>query len=460
MLKKKGKFRQRFDFGGIHFISLYPQTLYNMRGVLHYIWKNRLLPKKGLQTTEGKSIRIISCGGEGEKENIFYNARIAIDDKEWCGDVIIHHRSSDWEKEERHSSDTNTNIILHVTAENNCEKLRRHGEAITQLCLRVPDDLEQEFECAQQHSGCMSCSNMLERMKDVEINGYLSRLLIERIEEKAENIQKTFSECKGRWDETLFKTIVRSYGFGIQSDQFEKLAKILDMNALGKHRNNLLQVEAIMFGQAGLLEEESIPHYYRAEALRSEYYREVLQEYRFLKNKFNLKSLDYKEWGNGNAAPHVRIARIAALFCQKQVSISSILSCNTIEEYRSMIDCTLVGYWQNHTCLGSTATVGNGSMRANQMDIIIINAIIPLLYIYGKHRNDCNACCKAEELLHNLRSEENSIIRKWKERGLEIKCAADSQAVLQLERRYCRMQNCAACRFAYYYIKERMAEEQ
>ena len=101
------------------------------------------MPRKGLQTTEGKSIRIISCGGEGEKENIFYNAKIAIDDREWCGDVIIHHRSSDWEKEERHSSDTNTNIILHVTAENNCEKLRRHGETITQQCLRVPDDLEQ-----------------------------------------------------------------------------------------------------------------------------------------------------------------------------------------------------------------------------------------------------------------------------------------------------------------------------
>lgn len=431
-----------------------------MKGVLHYIWKNRLLPKNGLQTTEGESIRIISSGSEGEKENIFHNARIMIGDKEWCGDVIIHHRSSDWEKENSLDSVSNTNIILHITAENNCEKLRHHGETICQLRLKLPDNLEQEFACAQQHTRHLPCCNILERMKKIEINSYLSRLLIERIEEKAGNIQQTFSECRGRWDETLFKTIVRSYGFGIQSDMFEKLAKTLDMNALGKHRNNQLQVEAIMLGQAGLLEEESIPHYYRAEAQRSRYYKEVLQEYRFLKNKFNLKSIDYREWGNGNATPHVRIARIAALYCQKQITVSGILSCNTTEEYRSMIECSLGEYWQSHTCLGGTATIGNGSMKPNQKDIIIINAIIPLLYIYGKHRKNSTACSKAEELLHNLRGEENSIIRKWKERGLAIKCAADSQAVLQLERKYCRMHNCAACRFAYHYIKERVTECQ
>lgn len=429
-----------------------------MEGVLHYIWKNRLLPKEHLQTTDGENVRIIDCGNEGEKSNVFYNARIIIGDKEWCGNVILHNRSSDWEKEDDPDSNANSNIILHVTAENNCDTLRRHGEAICQLCLKLPENLEHELICAMRHAQCLPCSKKFKLIKEIEIKSYLSRLLVERIEEKSENIMRTFSECKGRWDETLFKTIARSFGFGIQSAVFEKWAKILDMNALGKHRNNQIQVEAIMLGQAGLLEKESIPYYYRKDALQSEYYKKIHREYMFLKNKFNLQSIDYIEWGSGMATPHVRIARIAALYCRKRTEISSILSCNTISEYRSMIDTSLEGYWQNHTCLGSTMTVGNGYMKPYQTDIIIINAIIPLLYIYGKHRNDSHACSKAEDLIHSLKGEENSIVKKWRERGLVINCAADSQAILQLERKYCRMQNCTNCRFAYHYIRNRLAE--
>ena len=429
-----------------------------MEGVLHYIWKNRLLPKKELQTTDGENLRIISCGSESEKENVFHNARIIIGDKEWCGDVIMHHKSSDWEKELTAHIGASSNIILHVTLENNCERLRQHGETVSQLCINLPEGLEKEFATSIEHAQCLPCCSMLEKMKGIEISSYLSRLLVERIEEKANNIMQTFSECQGRWDETLFKTIVRSFGFGLQSDLFEKFAKILNMNALGKHSNNLQQIEAILFGQAGLLEEESIQYYYRAEAQHSEYYRSICQEYKFLKNKFNLESIDYREWGNGSASPHVRIARIAQLYFMKKISISGILTCNTINEYRSMLECYLEGYWQNHTCFGSTETIGNGCMRPQQTDVIIINAIIPILYIYGKHRNDCNACSKAEDLLHNLKGEENSIIRKWRERGLAVNCAADSQAIIQLERKFCRMHNCARCRFTYHYIKKRLAE--
>ena len=428
-----------------------------MKGVMHYIWRNRLLPKSKLVTTNGEEIHIIDCGKECETENLFQNARIRIGNREWIGNVILHHKSSDWEKELRENKAVCGNIILHVTLENDCERLRKHGEAVHQLCISYPQELDEEFDGALCHNRRLPCETVLPGQSSINIHSYLSRLLIERIEEKANAIEKTYALCDRRWEETLLKIIIRSFGFGIQGDVFEEWAKVLDISALGKHRDNLMQIEAIMFGQAGLLNEESIPYYYRTQALTSEYYKRLANEYKFLKNKFGLKEIEHKAWGTGCATPHVRIARIAALYWQRSLDLSSIAACETITGYYKLLDTTLHGYWSNHACFGGTETIGCGNMRQRQLDVIIINAIIPILYIYGKHRNDSGLCGKAEELLYQLKSEENSIVRKWKDKGIAIECAADSQAILQLDRRYCRSHNCTKCRFAYYYLKDRIA---
>ena len=429
-----------------------------MKGVIHYIWKNRLLPKGKLFTTDGECIYIIDCGTESdEEENTFCNARIKIGDNEWSGNVVLHYKSSDWEKQLHRGTQNYSNVILHVTMENDCEALRHHGEAIKQLCIECPQGLEREFADARHHSKCLPCATALAQVETVKLHGYLSRLLAERIEEKATIIRRTFAECNGLWDDTLLKTIIRSFGFGIQSTIFEEWARTLDTNALGKHRDNPMQVEAIICGQAGLLDGKSIPYCYRNNALNSEYYKGLVREYKFLKHKFNLKSIDYKHWGNGSITPHVRIARIASLFCRGKLDFSAITACNTATDYYRLLDNAPGGYWSNHTCFGGTETYGNGSMKQRQLDIIIINAIIPILYIYGKNRNESALCNKAEDLLHQLKCEENSIIKKWKEKGVAIECAADSQAILQLEHRYCRLNNCVGCRFAYHYIKEKIA---
>ena len=426
-----------------------------MKGLINYLWRNRMLPKTGMHTAKGEELRIASYGHESE-ENIFTDVAIVLGDKELHGNVAIFEADTAKVSDNglKHRIDGQT--VLLVTA-GECCIAKAPNEAVAILHLRIPDGLEKEFAEAMQHTQCLPCYDAFGSIDSINRNSFLSRLLIERIEEKGNSILQTFTECNGRWDDTLMKTIIRSFGFGIQSEVFEKWARILDFNALGKHRDNLLQVEAIMFGQAGVLEEDSIPYYYRKEALDNSYYKELTREYRFLKNKFGLKEIHYSEWKRGNTTPHVRIARIAALYSRKSTGISNIISCNTAAEYYSIIDTSLEGYWSNHICFGSTETTGNGGMKQRQMDVIIINAVVPILYIYGKHRNDVAICNKAEEQLHLLKCEENSIIKKWLGRGIAMECAADSQAILQLEKRYCRTCNCTECRFAYHYIKERIA---
>ena len=346
------------------------------------------------------------------------------------------------------------------------EYLTRHGLikeplAIDNGRLRtiIPGELIDEFDAALQHRESFPCAGAITELADIQYHGYLSRLLTERIEEKGTIIERVFTQCGQRWDDTLLKVAIRSFGFGIQSQIFDEWASILDTQALGKHKDNPLQTEAIFFGQAGLLDDESIPYYYRDNAVKSSYYNELKREYRFLSNKFGLKSMDYRMWNCGNFTPHLRIARIAALYRLDRLTISNITSANTLTDIYRLFSHSLDGYWQNHTCFGGTETTGNGCMRQKQVDVIIINSIVPMLYIYGKRRKEEGFCGMAEDLLHQIEPEENGIIKRWREQGIKAECAADSQALLQLSRSYCKCKNCIDCPFAVHYIKKRLEEK-
>lgn len=428
-------------------------NILSMKNIIYYIWKNRLFPYSGLQTTSGEKLYVIDNGESNEGKDVFCNAKIRIGSKTWVGNVVLHNQSSDWEYEISKNSSCTENVILHVTMENDCSVLRKHGEEIHQLCIGYPDNLKNELCLTEYKKANLPCAHAVSRIEDVKLHSILSRLLVERIEEKAKQIETTYEKCEKRWEETLFKTLIKSFGFGIHSQLFEELANILNFQALGKHHDNALQVEAIFFGQAGLLNDLSIPYFYREFATKSNYYNELKKEYMFLEKKFNLKSMDYKAWESSSSAPHLRIARLATIFHSNKFNMSNIAECNTIKELREIIETPLHGYWYNHTCFGGTETFGNGKMKERQTDIIIINAIAPVLYVYGKHRKEYALCGKAEEYLHTLKCEENSIVRRWREEGIKVDCAADSQALLHLKKSYCSCNRCLECQFAYIYIK-------
>lgn len=429
-----------------------------MKSILHYIWKNKLIPKDFATTPDGEKIEVIQVGeASGTDSNLFCNARIKIGDRIWSGNVILHSKSSDWEPEIRKCGEASyRNVILHVTADNNVDTMRRHGECIPQLVLRLPDVLSDEYREAAEQRSLLPCHKHLSAMNGLKMHSYMSRLLSERIEEKSMYIERIHELCDKKWEQTLFKLMVRNFGFGLQGDTFEEWGKILDMQAMAKHRDNKLQIEAMFFGQAGLLDENTIPQYYRNDALNSDYYKNLLREYRFLSAKFNLRSINGTKWRFGNTTPHIRIARLAALYTDSRITLSNIASCNTNSEMQSLLQSGLQGYWYNHTQFGSTETEGTPPMRASQLDLIIINTIVPILYAYGKHRKDRELCDKAERILHTLRSEDNNIVRRWRQKGVTIECAADSQAIIQLQKAYCNKYNCIACHLAYTYIKEEL----
>ena len=409
----------------------------NKKAILHYIWKYRMVAHDKLQTQSGKDIEIINLGTEDCGSHIFRNAHIKINGCERSGNICI----------EPAECDENTALSI-ISSGSIC-----HTDPDSTLRIETSKLFEDEFlaiTCGKQ-----PCEETINETSTLHINSYLSRLLIERIEDKARRITATHTLSDKRWEETLFRTLARNFGFGIQGDAFEKWASILDLTALGKHRDNLLQIEAVFFGQAGLLESDSIPEYYRVEAERTPYYTELKKEYKFLSAKFNLQQADHTIWrSGGNSTPHLRIARLAAMYHKSTVSISSIAECDTLDELKRLLQTPLTGYWSNRSHFGGTTTTGKPeTISTKHLHLLIINTIVPILYSYGKHRKDTALCSKAEDHLHLLPPEDNGIIRGWEKMGIHAKCAADSQALIQLKKEYCNKKRCLDCQFAYRHLK-------
>lgn len=403
------------------------------RDILHYIWKYRMVAHDKLYTPSGKNIEILNIGEEDG--NIFRNGCVRIDGCEREGSILV----------EPAESDGNAALCI-VSPESPFPT-----DPDATLVIEPGKHFEDEFLAII--CGKRPCEETINATDTLHTNSYLSRLLIERIEEKARRITATHNLSDKRWEETLFRTLARNFGFGIQGEAFEQWASILDLTALGKHRDNLMQIEAVFFGQAGLLETESIPEYYRVEAERTPYYTELRKEYRFLATKFNLQQVDHKIWG-GSGTPHLRIARLAAMYHKGNVTLSGIAECDTLDELKRLLQTPIGGYWSNRTHFGGTTTTAKPeSISTKHLHLLIINTIVPILYSYGKHRKDNNLCNKAEDHLHLLPPEDNGIIRTWEKMGLHANCAADSQALIQLKKEYCNKKRCLDCQFAYRHLK-------
>lgn len=412
----------------------------NKRALLHYIWKYRLPENAVLKTCNGKKIEVFSIG-ESSNGSHFKNGHITIDNEELHGDIVIEPEEGD---------NVNANAVLCIASPHNiAAKTYKHI-----LHIEACKEFEQKF--AAVAAGRFDCHEEIANCDSLHTNSYLSRLLSERMEDKAGRIAATHLIGDKRWEETLFRTLVRNFGFGIQGDAFEKWAETLNLTILGKHRDNLLQIEAIFFGQAGLLEKESIADYYRTEAERTPYYNELKREYKFLTAKFGLQQTDYNIWrGCGNSMPHTRIARLAAMYHKGDVTLSNIAECTTLDELKRLLQTPLNGYWSNHSSFGSTSSIGKPeTISTKHLNLFIINTIAPILYAYGKHRKEETLCSKAEDFLHKLPVEDNGIIRGWEKIGLHVHCAADTQALIQLKKEYCNKKRCTECMFAYQHLRK------
>ena len=409
---------------------------------LHYIWKYRLFDNKILFTANNEKLEIIKPGEHNTDGGPdFHNARIKIGNTIWAGNVEIHIDASDWEKHKHHKDKSYDNIILHVVYNNNYTALRKNNEPIPVLEIRdiIPNHINKKYNSLFKNRNWIPCQLLIKQCDTVIVTSWLERLLVERLERKSENIIKLLKQYKNNWEQTFYIHLAKNFGFSLNAEPFEMLAKSTPLKSIIKQSNNLFQLEALLFGQSGLIRKSS----------QEKYENDLMNEYLFLQQKFNLKPVEGHLWKflrlHPSGFPTIRIAQFASLLHKASHLFSSILEAKKIHDIELLFDTNCSEYWLTHYVFGKPSPNRSKKLGKASIDIILINTVIPFLFVYGIIKKEDKYREKALRFLEQLEGEKNSIVTRWKLLGIPVKTASNTQALLELKNNYCNNKLCLNC---------------
>ncbi len=426
----------------------------DMEKLLHFAWLHHLLPAAGLRTEEGERIEVIDPGVHNfDAGPDFFNAKVKIGGTLWVGNVEMHERASDWARHGHAADPAYDNVILHVCSRLDAQACTSSGRHLPQTVLPVPDMVCERYEELLAEEAYPPCYRVLGKLPSVVTHGWLSALTVERLEEKTQRVENWLARTGNDWEKAFFVTLARNFGFGVNAEAFEEWAATVPLPAVGKHRDNAFQVEAIFLGQAGLLTDDATD-----EERRDEYFLRLQNEYLYLAHKFSLSPMPSARWRflrlRPQNFPHIRLSQLVTLYCRGKLDFSQLLDARTPEATRALFQTEATPYWTTHYTFGAAHKPHTKALQAASLDLLLINTAAPMLFAYGKHHHDEALSERAFTLLESVRPEQNFITRSWERAGLRAENAADSQALIQLRRHYCERKDCLRCRFGCEYLRE------
>lgn len=419
-----------------------------------------MLPLGTLTTTDGLAVEVIDTGLQNTDAGPdFFNAKVKIDGTVWVGNVEIHEKSSYWKAHGHDRDAAYDNVVLHVATVVDADVVTSEGRRVAQVLMDVPPEVARNYEALLSEDRYPPCRAVIPRLDRLTTHSWMSRLVAERMERKTADIAARVERCGGSWEEALFVTMARTFGFGVNGDAFERWAGGGWLQAAAHHRDDLFQVEALFFGQAGLLAPGSMPARYREAAAEDGYFGKLKAEYEYLSHKFGLRAMDGGEWKfmrmRPQNFPYIRLSQLANLYHSRRSDLSRLAECATADDMRRLLRTEATPYWQEHYVFGAPSRRARKALSAASLDVIIINTALPVLFAYGRHRMDESLCSRSLDMLAQLKAENNHITRLWAECGLQAENAADSQALIQLKREYCDRKDCLRCRIGYEYLRKK-----
>jgi len=409
--------------------------------LLHFIWKYQYFNKNYLETLRGEPLDIIFPGNYNVNQGAdFSEAIIKIGTIILAGNIELHVKASDWQKH-HHSTDSNySNIILHVVWEADMEIFDLFSNPIPTLELQtlVPKLLITRYEQLMKDTASIPCSKYLPVLNELGWIKWKESLALGRMLDKAARVEDLFTASNNHWEEVFWWVLASAFGSKVNAELFENVAKSLPVNLLARHKNQLHQLEALLLGQANLLEADF-----------EESYPVLLQkEYRFLQKKYKLKKISFSahflRMRPANF-PTIRLAQLAMLIYQSKHLFATLKDIEGIQEVKKLFDITCNDYWHYHYTPEEITSYKPKHIGKQMIDIVIINAVVPVLFAYGKVNGEETVKTKALQWLSDLRPESNSIITGWEKSGITCKNALESQALLQLQQHYCNQKKCLQC---------------
>lgn len=419
---------------------------------LHFIWRYKRFDISNLQTIDALPIEIIDGGEYNTNAGPdFFNAKLKIGGVLWAGNIEMHLKASDWLLHQHEKDKVYDSVILHVVLDADCKIFRKNGEEIPCLEMRplIKENLVGIYQKIEHNAHWIPCQHHYFQVSEISKELWFSRVLVERLEQKTEYIEAQLFDSQYAWEEIFYQNVAKNFGVKINEQPFAMLAMTLPLTTIAKHKNNLLQVEALVFGQAGLLENIEF---------KDDYPKQLQKEYQFLKQKFNLKPLETSLWKFSRlrpaSFPTIRLAQFAKLLHQSVHLFSKIIDTEDIEALSEFFSIELENYWLNHYRFDKESKLIKKHFGKDAIHLILINCVAPFLFIYGKIKKEEKYKERAIKLLESLPPEKNSIIDRWKELGEAVNDAAKSQSLLQQKRRYCDQKKCLECAIGVAILKQ------
>ncbi len=417
---------------------------------LHYVWKFKRFEGKQLATTKGAPVSIINFGQHNYNAGPdFLNARVKIGDTLWAGNIEIHVNASDWSKHNHQNDDAYNNVILHVVYSADEEAYTNSGAQLPVLELqkRIDSSLYSNYKKFLRSKHWVPCQQQVEQLGRFIVNSWLDRLTIERLERKTTTITAMLASTKCDWNEVFYRVLARNFGFKINAHQFEMLAAALPLKYLQKQKNSLLCLEALLFGQAGMLSDQH----------KDAYPVRLAKEYQFLQQKYQLTPINKSTWKflrlRPNNFPTIRIAQLAKLLYNSTGLFAQVMEISHIENLFHLFNVEANDYWETHFTFGKPSKRKLKQLGRAAIENIIINTIVPFLFVYGKEKRRDEYCERAIHLLEQLAAEKNNIVARWSELGVRAENAFQSQALIELKNEYCSRKKCLNCNIGIFLLK-------
>lgn len=409
---------------------------------LHYIWKYKKFDASNLKTINGDGITLVSAGQHNLNSGPdFFNSQLIIDDQLWAGNVEIHLKSSDWFVHNHENDKAYDNVILHVVWEHDTEVYRKDNSVVPTLVLKqyvsnyALSNYQKLFSKSQKW---INCEHDFASVDNFIIENWLERLYFERLERKAVDIESLLKASTNNWEAVLFKMLSKNFGLKVNGDSFLSIANSFDFSVLKKSQAKLESIEALLFGQAQLLESD----------FQDTYYLKLKNEHKFLKQKFNLNntgvvSPKFFRLRPSNF-PTIRISQLAKLYFSHQNLFTTIIETNTIKEFYKLFTVDASSYWETHYMFGKTSKLSRKKLTKQFVYLLLINTIIPIKFSFAKYQSkDIND--EIINLITEISTEKNSIVDAFNTLKPVSKSAIQSQALIQLKANYCDMNKCLQC---------------
>ena len=409
---------------------------------LHYVWKYKMFSKVDFKTTDQENVTIIKQGLHNKNAGPdFLNSELKIANQIWVGNVEIHLKSSDWYLHNHEVDENYDAVILHVVWENDAAIFMKNNKPIPTLVLKdfVSESVLNNYrKLFNTPTSWIPCQNSITSIDDFTLSNWKERLFFERLERKSEEINILLQHENNNFEAVLFQLLAKNFGLKVNGDAFLRLAQSVDFSIIQKTSFDEYQFSALLFGQAGFLEEE----------VENEYQQQLKMEYNYLRHKYNLQTIANSKFSffrmRPNNFPTIRIAQLVSLFYKYQNLFSKLIAVNNLKDFYVLFSVEVHPFWKTHYNFESVSKSSSKKLTNSFIDLLIINTIIPLKFLYQKSRGEVDEESFLE-LLKNMKPEKNSVISKFSEIKIKSKNAFETQALLELKNNYCAPKRCLEC---------------